>query len=552
MTLRNGEADENAPEGNGPPGTVMRPKAGWSKRRLERGAIWEARRGQDLEQLLSWIGGDRAGVEDIGKVLATMNGHFAYVIKAPGVFIAAVDKNRSIPLFYRDTQSGFLVGNCARTLSGYTEPVLPDTNALREMEMAGYVTGGRTAVRGLKQLLPGEFLIWTDSEPEVRIRRYHRYLPRPEPGMTEAQAEPLAELSRVTDEVFRWVVDTAGGRPIWIPLSAGLDSRLVLAKLHELGYRNLHTYSYGVPNNQEARIAESVARRLGITWEFVPLNVCRSRQFFWSSARERYWELADGLSTVPALQDVAMLQGRRERGEIPSDAIFINGQSGDFITGGHVPKGLLSPAACESDVVRAIISKHFALWENLRTDDILEVVRLSIAQRLEEIGKSVPDALAPPALYESWEWQERQCKYVVNAVRMYEYADLDWLMPLWHGAYVDFWTKVPFQLKEDQKLYKAYLRAWNYAGLFESVSRKSWRWPGLTIAALPIGAILGKVVGPQAKSWFYRRARYFGYYRFVYGIYGLREFLRWTDSARNPVSFMAKTWVDEFKTRHMS
>ena len=420
-----------------------------------------------------------------------------------------------------------------------------DQDALLDIRRAGYVTGSKTALRGLRQLLPGEFLLWTDPKVGAHLERYYRYLPVPDSRVDEETL--LEELAGITEAVFQWTVEAAGGRPIWVPLSGGLDSRLVLCKLHELGYPDLRAYSYGMPGNHEARIARTVARRLGVPWEFVPVDAQTCRRFFWSSARQDYWRIGDGLCSVPVLQDVAVLKARVERGEVSGDAVIINGQSGDYITGGHVPEHLLSPDVEDSDVVAAIVSKHFSLWTDLKTPEALESISRSLRDQLAEIQKVKSGVVGPAALYEAWEWQERQCKYVVNSARMYDYAGLDWLMPLWHGHFMRFWENVPFHLKLGQRLFKEYLVSWDYEGLFRDFSHTVWRWPGMTMAVVPVASILGQVAGVGAKEWFYRRARYFGHYGFAYGLYDLRHFLSRADAARNPVSFMAETWADELE-----
>lgn len=524
----------------------MIPMAGW--RELESGQVkvWGASHGQALSGLMDLVcNSSPPSQEETGELLRAMDGHFAFVADGPGFLLAAVDKNRSIPVFYYRTPSGLVLGNCARALMARSDAVELDRDALLEVRMAGYATGRKTALRGLSQLLPGEFLLCMDESAVTRLERYYRYLPVPATSVDEDSL--LEDLAGVTDAVFQWTAEAAGGRPIWVPLSGGLDSRLVLCKLHELGYANLHAYSYGMPGNHEARVAKTVAHKLGVSWEFVPVEARTCRRFFWSSRRRDYWRIGDGLSSIPPLQDVAVLKGRAARGEVPHDAVIINGQSGDYITGGHLPESLLSPNLGDSEIVAAIVSKHFSLWSDLKSPEALAYVDGSVRDYLAESQRLEKRSLEPAALYEAWEWQERQCKYVVNGVRMYDYVGMDWLMPLWHGRYMRFWEKVPFRLKLGQRLYKAYLARWDYAGLFRNYAPKVWRWPGVSIAVLPVAWILGRLAGAGAREWLYRRARYFGHYGFAYGLHGLGHFLGRADEARNPVSFMADTWADELE-----
>ena len=41
-------------------------------------------------------------------------------------------------------------------------------------------------------------------------------------------------------------------------------------------------------------------------------------------------------------------------------------------------------------------------------------------------------------LYEKWEYEERQIKYVVNGQKTYDFWGVDWFLPLWDSEFVKF------------------------------------------------------------------------------------------------------------------
>ena len=59
------------------------------------------------------------------------------------------------------------------------------------------------------------------------------------------------------------------------------------------------------------------------------------------------------------------------------------------------------------------------------------------------------DEISNPAeladAFEAWEWQERQAKFIVNSVRVYDFWGHDWWMPLWDAGFMRFWQGVPLE-----------------------------------------------------------------------------------------------------------
>jgi len=508
--------------------------------------------------LLCWYTGDNRAasrvVEGLGKdpewcpqkmsgLLREDMGNFGLIAERGKRIYAAVDKIRSYPVFYYHDGTRFCVSNSARALREKFRIEALDGLSLLEFRMSGYVTGRETAYKDLYQLQAGESLVRDGNSQEVHRDRYYRYLPKK--LRPESEEVLIEELGEITDRVFRSLIDRAKGAPIWIPLSGGLDSRLVLCKLKELGYDPLQAFSYGPPGNYEAKAAKQVAEKLDVPWVFVPTRHRGFRKFFHSSLRKQYWAFCDGLCTVPNMQDMEPILELQKRGLLPEGSVVVNGQSGDFITGGHIPAGLVEKEPSISNFLDTIISKHFSLWLHLKTDDALSRVKRKILRLMECPEDRALDREEMVALYEWWEWQERQCKYVVNGQRVYDFLGLSWELPLWEDAYLRFWQDIPVHMKFRQDLYRRYLRAYDYKNLFKDFSPTIWHWPGLTLGIVAVAQVVEWLLGRAWKEKLYKHAGYFGHYGPLYAGYGFGEFLKKIATARNAISFYVDTWFEE-------
>lgn len=472
--------------------------------------------------------------------LAPLAGSFAFLAAGPARTWAIADRVRGYPVFWTG-QGGFAGSNSARLLRREAGLSATDPLALAEMRQAGYVTGPDTVLADLKQLQPGE-LAWCDQGGTPATHRYFRFFSST--LRRDAEADLLAEHGRRTEAIFRRVAERAGGRPIWVPLSGGLDSRLILCKLHELGYGNLRAFSYGSPGNHEAKAARHVAETLGVPWLFVPCTVRECRDHFAGEERRRFADYTDGLCSVPNYMDLFPLSVLIRDRRIPADAVLINGQSGDFTTGGHIPRALQTDGASLDAALAWIEDKHLTLWTDPLARTLLPGIRAKVRRLLDEAGPPDEAAHAAARRTECWEWQERQCKFVVNGQRIYDFLGFAWELPLWHEDYLEFWREVPVPVKAGQRLYVRWLDDWDYKGLFRGFKPTVWRWPGASLGLVAVAQAVG-LLGRGAKTAFYDYAKYFGHYRSQYGVYPYAHYRRLARVHRNPYSFYALTWLAE-------
>ena len=453
----------------------------------------------------------------VGATLAEAHGHFALVAAGADWTVAAVDWVRSIPLFHACCGGAWAVDDNAERLRrrAGVDAVSIDPDGALAIATAGYTIDRATLYRGLEMLGPGECAVFRTGAAPIRLR-YYAYRPwRVGVGDGRARDDALAE---TTLDIVRRMIASLDGRTLVVPLSAGYDSRLVVSAARHLGYDNVRCFAYGRAGNFEAKASRAIADRLGYRWAFVPLTASGQRRFFASDAHRRYLDYADTCASVPFIQDMSAVMALKRQGFIPDDAVIANGNSGDYISGMHIPPALrtppspgLGPAERKARIVDALADKHFALWRSLRTPENLARIKALIWRSIEAAGGALGDPAGDHGLYEYAEFQDRQCKYVITGQRIYEFLGHEWRLPLWDNAYLRFWESVPLAEKAGQALYARMLHARNWGGAWSDIPvnaksiRPRWIVP-LRYAAKLAHAPLG------AERWHRFERKYFQYW----------------------------------------
>lgn len=464
--------------------------------------------------------------------------------EAGDTIIAWADHIRSFPVYYAHRESLLTISNNARAVreqAGLKD--ICETSAT-EFVMAGYVTGAHTLYKDLKVLQPGETLIWRPGMEAPQISRYFRYVPSPD--NSQSADENRARLAAIIDDIFVRMIERIGDRPVWVPLSAGLDSRLILAKLHEHGVRNIQTFTYGPRFNFEARYAKRIAERLNVPWLFLSFSKNHTRKAFRNNRRKDYWTHSDGLKAIPSMREYTVMEHLSAEGLVPDNAVLINGQSGDYITGLHISSDWFSGKQPSCAMFHDILSrKHFDLWAQLKTPENLDLLK----KRMLEICPEAYEESKTPGTWalreEIWEYDARQICLVVHGQRTYDFFGYGWEMPLWDKALVDFYRSAPVEQKKGQCLYREYLRAWNYKGLFPAKEPKIWRWPVPMLWVLPVAKLIQLARGKKKKEEFYARMKYFGHYSNQYFAFPRNIHLKTATQARNVFSLYVLQWMYE-------
>jgi len=152
-----------------------------------------------------------------------------------------------------------------------------------EFLLGGLVTGRDTLRVGVHQLEPGEMVYCAAGR--LHRERYYRFCS--ENLRLEGQETLQRELAERLHAVFSRLVGVLAGRRVVVPLSGGVDSRLIAGLLKYHGHDNLVALGYGRPDNPESQVARQVAEALEIPWVFVPYEQGRWYELLSSPDGER-------------------------------------------------------------------------------------------------------------------------------------------------------------------------------------------------------------------------------------------------------------------------
>lgn len=287
-------------------------------------------------------------IGEIQNLLEKITGFFTIIKELDSGYVIATDYINSYPLYY-SIENGYYITDSSEKASALSNQIEFDPVSLMDYRQTSFVTGHYSLLENVHQTQSGEIC---HIEPE-KIRRY-RYFNFEYGSQTERTVD---DVNKNWEKVISRTIEYAAGRPIWIPLSGGFDSRYIITELARKGYEDLHAFSWASrPTHTEYKTAKRVAESLSVDFH----HLDQSHEEWYSTYRtedrlsvdKKFW-----LSSVPVLREWKAVRQLRSRGELSENSVVIPGHSGDMIAGSHL-SDISEMGNTQSDIVAAIIQKH--------------------------------------------------------------------------------------------------------------------------------------------------------------------------------------------------
>ncbi len=187
-----------------------------------RGSAFVGNETSEPQDLLEYF--DKVEWEDeFRSSVISLNGYVAVVCQRDSKMFAAVDRARSIPLFYGCVNNELYISDDASWVQEKVSSLERSELAEHEFCMTGYVTGSDTLSPDVKQLRTGELLLAESGCESLRfdVERYYDFMNTE--GYYACDAEELSkEFDSVLTRSFERLIALAKARTIAIPLSGGI------------------------------------------------------------------------------------------------------------------------------------------------------------------------------------------------------------------------------------------------------------------------------------------------------------------------------------------
>lgn len=382
------------------------------------------------------------------------NGSFSIVVERDGLVGLAVDRARTMPVFYAMRDGRLIASDNAEWIRQQLGNPPLDPVRKAEFMLAGLVLNDGTLCRDIHQVQSGEAIVAQRpdgaSDWDLQAVRYRVF--RPDGSGTGDYEEWLKEYDRVLTNCFERAVKVIRGRPVLVPLSGGYDSRLLLLMLMRLGVKDISTYTYGRKITETGRSRE-VATALGVPWRLCDYSHVAWRQ---AAVRHNVWEhmrRATNLASMAIPQEWLAIHEHIDQGLAGSETVVMTGYSADFPAGSfYTSFGERGRAAlCSRQALEKILWRN--RLGNWRTDAFPKEVLEGVSH---ELIVSMGEAGGPAGwlgAFETWTHSEWVSKAIANAIRAADFSGCDWCLPFFDDEFLAFWERAPAQFRIGEQLH---------------------------------------------------------------------------------------------------
>ena len=474
---------------------------------------------------------DLSNKDELLKFVKQQDGFFRIAIWNDNFFFGAVDQVASKSILYRKEGKKLFV---------YLNPPSfkkIDHTSLKDIYYSGYTLNNETIYKNIKNMMPGDLILCNKYKNIIYKWNYFS------PNYIKKSKK---NFEKIIEGIFQKIKKNNLNKKFLVPLSSGYDSRLIVS-LMKYSEMEFETFTYGFKNQRDFKIAGEICNKLNIKNHQVVMDNEKNKIYFSKKFKDylNYENFGISANNFGDFGPLNTLKNKINRKEF----MIINGQSGDFLTGGHLPCNILykkfSLGKNKSLLFNHILNKHYNLW----SDKYYENKKVYLDRVQNYYFKKCKSYNNLLSSYEIYEFENRQCKWVIGQQKVYDYFGYSWELPLWKKDIMDFFEDhISLNEKINQKFYKNFLINKNYVSIWKGIKLN----PKMTFPLwLNVTRLFFKVfflfIGKN--KWHKFEKKYIEYFLDPTGVMNTIkyiDYIRTNFRPRNSISIISKKYFNKF------
>lgn len=428
---------------------------------------------EQINELLESI-----NINKISDFIKEIDGCFSIVINNDNEIIIISDLLRNFPVFYSIQDDKIMIKD---NIMKFDKKIL-DSNSITELSYTNYVTSYNTLFKNIFQLEAHQIVKINKKDYNISRNKYFEYKYN---FIFKDDDVLIYELDEIYDNAAKKMIKYLNGRQAVIPLSGGNDSRLIAYYLVRNGYKNVIAYTYGSKENSEIEISKRVAEFLKIEWYFVEYKHKSMQKKF--NNKNLYKKMADycgrGVCN-PHIQEWEAISSLIQEKIITKDSVVLPGFTGDFLEGKHIFDDLYFLKNVNTEeLINSIYKWQYQYSEgSIQRTNIKDKLKTNI--RIKD--KEILNRDSAIEIFEKFDFEERQAKYINNAIRTYDYQGLHWYLLFWDKNSISKWLSIPLEKRHNIELFNKFTKTiypdlMEYAPIYEKKSKKQIKPPFKTV-----------------------------------------------------------------------
>lgn len=390
--------------------------------------------------------------EEFGNdAFAKLNGSYAFIIfnDQEGKLAIVNDRFGTRPIYYAAKDGNLIFGSSVRAILKYPYPKFLNEKTVVKFFRYGRlgILGDDTWFRGIRVMPSASFLEF--HKGKMRIGKYWDLEYSADYGKKEELF--VSELVRK----FRKAVNMRITNDVkfGVSLSGGLDSRVVCAAINREELSKIHTFTFGIKNCNEIKIAKLVTNRIGINKnhiliEFEPEDLIKY-------AKEVVY-LTDGMGSV----SVSFLPYANEMIREAGIKVFLQGFALDLTLGGSFMSKRSISAKNVRDLIIAL-DRRYTLFspselKALLTKRLIHYINDAHTEFVTIARNAKGDTYPNKADYFHMNTHVRRQTLMGSIV---EREFIEESLPTIDNEVINVITKIPPEYRHDYILYRKFLSA---------------------------------------------------------------------------------------------